>query len=123
MSLLARLTKPKTPHDRWQPADQVYPSLFDIKTHAAALNGKGGVYALWHLGVRPQWLRIGAGPNLLDCLNGAAAGLADTTLRGNGGIYVAWAFVDAARRPGIVQYRRNRLEPVLQHVVLTGYTL
>ena len=120
MSLLARFAKPKTPDDRWHPVDQGYPSLFDLKAHAPGLNGKGGVYALWHLGVRPQWLRIGAGANLGCCLNSAAAALAASKLRANGGIYAAWALVDAARWPGIVQHLRVRLAPVLQDTVVVG---
>jgi hypothetical protein len=73
MSVLSLFKKPKPPGDGWHPASAAYPSLFDLAGHGAALEGKGGVYALWHLGVRPQWLRIGAGANLMDCLKAAAA--------------------------------------------------
>ena len=116
MSLLARFTKAKTPGDLWQPVDQAYPSLFDLKAHAAALAGKGGVYALWHLGVRPQWLHIGAGPSLGACMTGAATALAVSPWRGNGGLYAAWVFMDSTRWPGIVQGLRFRLAPALQDV-------
>lgn len=116
MSLLARFAKTKTPGDLWQPVDQAYPSLFDLKTHTLGLTGKGGVYALWHLGVRPQWLHIGAGPSLGVCLASAATALVASPWRGNGGLYAAWVFMDSARWPGIVQGLRSRLAPALQDV-------
>ena len=123
MSLLARFTKPKTPDDSWHPADGVYPSLFDLGAHAAALDAKGGIYALWHLGVRPQWLWIGAGADLRECLIDAAGALASSPLRGNGGIYAAWAFMAAPRWPGVVHHLRGRLEPIVQDIILPGDAL
>jgi hypothetical protein len=120
MSVLSLFKKPKLPEDGWRPADAAYPSLFDLAGHGAALDGKGGIYAVWHLGVRPQWLRIGAGANLLECLTAAAAAPQMSTYRGNGGVFAAWSLPDAARRPGIVLHLRTRLEPVLQHLALPG---
>ena len=120
MSVLSLFKKPKPPADLWYPANAAYPSLFDLAGHTAALDGKAGVYALWHLGVRPQWLRIGAGANLLDCLRILSAVPPVAAHRANGGLFVAWAFPDAARLPGIVLHLRTRLEPALQHLVLPG---
>lgn len=119
MSLFARL-KGKAP--AWHPGEGAYPSLFALGVHAQAVKGKGGVYAVWHLGVRPQWLRIAAGDDLLVCLNAVAQALDVSPFRGNGGIFAAWAFVDAPRRPGIVVHLRARLAPVLRDAAFPGET-
>lgn len=117
MSLFGRVTGKDTP---WQPADAAYPSLFDTGSFASAVKGKSGLYALWHLGVRPQWLRVAAGTDLAACLAAAAAALKDSPFRGNGGIFTAWAFADPGRCPGIVVYLRARLRPALGDPTLAG---
>ncbi|MHB1207682.1 MAG: hypothetical protein ACYCZX_19115 [Rhodospirillaceae bacterium] len=120
MSVLSLIKKPKPPEDAWYPASGVYPSLFDLAGHTPALDGKGGVYALWHLGVRPQWLRIGAGADLLGCLRALPAVPQVAAYRGNGGLFVAWTFPEAARAPGIILHLQARLEPVLQYLAVAG---
>lgn len=117
MSLLGRITGKDTP---WQPAGAAYPSLFEAGAFGPALKGKSGVYTLWHLGVRPQWLRVGAGADLAACLAAAAAALKDSPFRGNGGIFAAWMFMAAGRCPGIVVHLRARLKPALQDFALAG---
>ena len=122
MSVLSLFKKPKPSEDAWHPANAAYPSLFDLAGHAAALEGKGGIYALWHSGVRPQWLRIGAGTDLRKGLAALSAVSQVAGYRGNGGLFVAWAFLDAARLQGIVLHLRLRLEPALQYLVIPGET-
>ena len=119
MSLLDRF-RSKTPDEGWRPGEGLYPSLFDVSAHVPALKGKGGVYALWHLGVRPEWLRIGAGPDLLACLAAAAGDLASSSFRGNGGIFAAWAFVAPARWPGVITHLEAKLDPVFRSTAAVG---
>mgnify|MGYP006273607545 CR=1 FL=1 len=115
MNLLERI-KGK-PADTWLPGEGAYPSLFALGDHGAALKGKSGVFAIWHLGVRPQWLRVGACADLSVCLKAAAEALKASPFRGNGGLYVAWVTMPPARCPGIVTYLRARLRPALQEAV------
>lgn len=119
MSLLDRI-KGKPPADAWHPGEGAYPPLFDLGAHAGALKAKSGVYALWHLGVRPQWLRVGAAGDLAACLMAAAEALKESPFRGNAGIYAAWVFLAPARCPGIVTHLRARLKPALQDMTLAG---
>ncbi len=119
MSLLDRI-KGKPPADAWQPGEGAYPSLFDLGAHATGLKAKGGIFALWHLGVRPQWLRVGAAGDLAACLTAAAEDLKDSPFRANGGLYAAWVFMAPARWPGVVMHLRERLKPALQDMMLTG---
>lgn len=121
MSLLDRF-KGKTPEESWHPGEGLYPSVFDLGVHAPALKGKGGVYALWHLGVRPQWLRIGAGPDLLAAVMAAADDLASSPFRANGGIFAAWAFVAPGRWQGVVTHLEGKLAPVFRRSVHASET-
>ncbi len=119
MSLLDRI-KGKPAPDVWHPGEGAYPSLFDLAPHAAVLKAKSGVFALWHLGVRPQWLRVGAAGDLALCLKAAAEALKESPFRGNGGLHAAWVFMPAVRCPGVVMHLRTRLRPVLQDFPLPG---
>ncbi len=119
MSLLDRI-KGKPSADAWHPGEGAYPSLFDLGAHAGALKAKSGIFALWHLGVRPQWLHVSAAADLAICLAAAADALKDSPFRGNGGLHVAWVFLPAARCPGVVAHLRARLKPVLQHLTFAG---
>jgi hypothetical protein len=123
MSVLSLFKKPKPPEDKWHPANAAYPSLFDLSGHAAALDAKGGIFALWHLGVRPQWLRVDASANLLDSLKAVADVPEIRAYRRNGGLFVAWSYPEVTRQPGIVLHLRTKLEPALQYLVLPGETV
>jgi len=120
MSLIARI-KGKA-EEGWLPGEGVYPSLFSLGGHLAGLNGKSGVFTVWHLGVRPQWLRVGAGADLAVCLKALAESLKDSPFRGNGGLFAAWALLAPGRCPGIVTYLCTRLHPVSQDMAVAGET-
>jgi hypothetical protein len=120
MSVLSLFKKPKPPENSWYPAAATYPSLFDLSGHASTLEGRAGLYALWHLGVRPQWLKVGAGTNLMDCARAAALAPQIAAFRGNGGLFMAWAFPAATQMPGIVLHLQTRLAPTLQYLSLPG---
>lgn len=119
MSLFGRL-KGKPDPDAWHPGEGAYPSLFELAPHVAALKGKCGIFAVWHLGVRPQWLRVGATADFAHCLAAAADALKDSPFRGNGGIYAAWVFMPPARWPSVVTHLRARLKPALRDIAFPG---
>ncbi len=103
----------------WRP-DPPYPSLFDLGVHRRDLDHSGGVYVLWHLGVKPRWLRAS---HSLD-LSASFAALADlaqiASCRANGGVFVAWSAALADRRAGIVRHLVERLRPVFQALTIPG---
>ena len=38
--------------------------LLQLDTDEASLNGVGGVYLVWHRGIKPAWVYAGDSPNL-----------------------------------------------------------
>ena len=67
-SLVDKLTG-KSDRGSWQPAAGPYPRLISMDEAApSVLKNKGGVFALWHRGVRPQWIYIGYTPDLWAAL-------------------------------------------------------
>ena len=100
------------PAVQWQPVGAPYPRLLGFD--AVTLDGKSGLYAVWHLGVRPQWLRAG----LTVDLGAAVRQLVETpwikTHQANAGIFLAWAFVAPAQGPGFARDLVVRLKPAFQ---------
>lgn len=101
----------------WLPAAGTYPRL--LPYDARALSGRAGLYLLWHLGVRPQWLRAG----FSNDLGAAAAQLAGdaeiAAFAAHDGPFLAWSFCPPARAPGLVKDLIDRLHPVLQDRVFS----
>jgi hypothetical protein len=101
---------------QWQPAGCAYPQLADVDMAATA--GRAGLYLLWHLGVRPRWLRAGYA---LD-LGGAAALLAKSpevvALAAHGRLFFSWFFCAPECAPGHVTFLNQRLEPALRQLAL-----
>jgi hypothetical protein len=102
----------EAPVTLWQPPGQLYPRLMGFDP--TALAGREGLYAIWHLGVRPQWLRVG----LVDDLALAFASLACAPWvvlhEGNAGIFLAWAYPPPLQAMGMARYLVETLKPTFQ---------
>ncbi len=105
-----------SPPVAWQPDGGRYPRLLSFDPRPLA--GRSGLYLLWHLGVRPQWLRAGFAKDL----GAAAAHLSKTpeiaAFIPHDGPFLTWAFCAADAAPGLVNFLGSRLNPVLQDLVL-----
>lgn len=103
---------PPTSPVTWQPSGAPYPRLLGF--NATMLDGKSGLYTIWHLGVRPQWLRAGFAVNL----GAAVRQLVETkwvkTHEANAGIFLAWAFVTPVQGMGLARDLTERLKPAFQ---------
>ena len=97
----------------WLPADQNYPHLLNLGAVAPA---KDGIYAIWHLGVRPQWLRVGATANLAAALTALARLPWTLVHQSNGGIFVAWAHPPKEQQAGIARFLVETLNPAFQEM-------
>ncbi|HCX14006.1 MAG TPA: hypothetical protein DGZ24_01660 [Rhodospirillaceae bacterium] len=102
----------------WQPVDQVYPRLCDFETLATSFSNRGGIYTIWHLGVRPQWLRVSATKNYAETF-AALSALEEVALYDrNRGVFFAWAHAPSEQWAGIVQSLATCLAPALQGLSL-----
>lgn len=101
----------------WRPED-LYPRLLGLDV--SNLKGRQGIYAVWHLGVRPQWLRVGGGADLAATLTGLAAVPWIAQHQNNAGVFVAWAFVTPVQLPGMVRFLAEKLSPAFQNEFYEG---
>jgi hypothetical protein len=102
----------KRPALIWQPAGGHYPRLLFLDPRA--LVGRSGLYLLWHLGVRPQWLRAGFSTDLGATVRLLAATSAVVDYGPNDGPFLSWSFCAAEDASGRVNFLAGRLRPVLQ---------
>ena len=84
----------------WRPSNAQYPALAGFD--AGAMAGQSGVVALWHLGVRPAWLRVVGGADLAVLVRAAQADLEIRAAEAHGGVYVAWALLVPPAVPAAV---------------------
>ncbi len=73
----------------WRPLNAQYPALAGFD--AASVAGQSGVIAVWHLGVRPAWLRVAGGADVSALVRAAQADGEIRTAEAHGGVYLAWA--------------------------------
>ncbi|MSO98484.1 MAG: hypothetical protein EXR11_09745 [Rhodospirillaceae bacterium] len=119
-SLIGSLTAAPTATSPWQPPGQPYPMLVGFDAAGAGLSGTAGLVAIWHLGVRPQWLKVAAVTNLALAIQSAANTAAIVSYKPNGGVYVAWAALQPAALLGPAQHVIATLKPVLQALPLAS---
>lgn len=106
-----------TPASPWQPQPP-YLALRDVDPRPLA--GQAGVVAVWHLGVRPRWLRIAGGTDLAVLVGALQAQAALRTARAHGGVYLAWAVLEPAVIAAATASLVAQLRPALQTPVLAG---
>ncbi|NKB45543.1 MAG: hypothetical protein GKS03_14825 [Alphaproteobacteria bacterium] len=98
----------------WQPSQGDFPRLMLLELEEIdALKDTGGLFALWHRGVRPQWIYVGHTVDLATTII-AAQSDADIGLYNlNDGVYMTWAFCPEGERAGAVLYLRQALSPAI----------
>lgn len=99
----------------WQKdANGYYPRLLRLTTQKLGLEGVGGIYALWHRGVRPAWIYFGVSPDLAESLARARDADAVLNWETSGGVYVSWVAIKPEFRDGVVSYLRATLSPKIE---------
>jgi hypothetical protein len=106
----------KAPAVIWQPEGAKYPRL--LQFDPSALAGRSGLYLLWHLGVRPQWLRAGYSADLGEAAKLLAKTPQIMAFGANDGPFLSWSFCAADGAAGAVNFLAGRLKPALQDQML-----
>jgi hypothetical protein len=78
------------------------------------LPGQGGVYVIWHKGVKPEWLYVGSSDDLAQTLTRAIEDEEFYSYEPRGGLWCTWSFIVPEYRDGVVLYLRNLLNPVVE---------
>lgn len=89
--------------------------LLKLDPDEAGIRGLGGVYVIWHGGIRPQWVFVGESPSLGRAIDAAADDPDVTQYQTNGGLFVSWANVKEEWRRGVVLYLNRALKPLVNN--------
>lgn len=84
-----------------------------LTAEITALSGTGGVYAIWHRGVRPGWVYVGASKDLCKSLQEARDTPEILAFESRGGLYVSWSAVVPDCRDGVVKFLKETCSPAI----------
>ncbi|WNK00665.1 hypothetical protein L2D14_04400 [Thalassospiraceae bacterium LMO-JJ14] len=89
--------------------------LSHLDTRAEGLQGYGGVFVIWHSGVKPQWVYVGASDDLAQAINAASDDGDIMSYEVNGGLFVSWAPILKLRRNGVMRFLIEAMQPVVEN--------
>lgn len=104
---------PTDPQWRRDPRGRFF-RLHEVDVDGQQLHGSGGVYVLWHGGIRPRWVGVSATDDLGSALSSAADDPDIRSYEVHGGVYVTWSPVRREFRPGVVAYLTAMMCPILK---------
>jgi len=87
--------------------------LLALKPSRKDLARRGGVFVVFHAGLRPGWVYVGGTANLgaaVDILQDHTGLIA---LESRGGLFFTWAYIKADLQDGVVAFLRAKMRPSL----------
>ncbi|MTJ79861.1 MAG: hypothetical protein F8N37_02405 [Telmatospirillum sp.] len=101
----------------WQRDERgYYQRLLRLRPQSSGLDGVGGVYVMWHRGVHPKWIYVGATDDLAQAIGDARDSERVLSYEAYGCVYVTWALVRKEYQSGVVAYLRDTLAPEIDDV-------
>ncbi len=94
--------------------------LVRLDPEAEGLSRVGGVYVVWHSGVRPQWVYVGRTEDLAAAFHHVAGNDDIMGYEVNGGLYVSWCLIREEYRGGVVRYLHDTLKPLVANLAVAG---
>lgn len=82
-----------------------------LDPEAEGLAGTGGVFVVWHGGVQPAWVYVGATSDLAVALHELSGNAEIMDYERRGGLFLTWAAIRGDCRDGIVSYLSRTLRP------------
>lgn len=91
-------------------------NFFKLVTLNAAKAGiaGGGVFVVWHSGVKPHWVMVGQSDDLARTIDALRDDMELLEYDARGGLFVSWALIKPEYRAGIVKYLHDTMEPLLE---------
>ncbi|MCW8914413.1 MAG: hypothetical protein OQK24_01015 [Magnetovibrio sp.] len=109
-----KFTKPVDPNWVRTPQGGFLPFL-SLDPEELGLSGVGGVYLIWHGGVKPEWVYAGHTTDLAAAFH-QTGNMPDVNFyEKNGGLFVAWAPVKVPYRAGVVKYIEETFNTLVQN--------
>lgn len=81
----------------------------------AGLSGVGGVFVIWHSGVKPRWVYVGQSDNLAGALDALLDNDEVMDYNKHGGLYVTWSPIKPEFRDGVCRYLLEIMAPLVEN--------
>ncbi|AUG55173.1 hypothetical protein CSC3H3_16620 [Thalassospira marina] len=78
------------------------------------VDGVGGVYLVWHGGVRPGWLLAGSSGDLGFAFREFREDREIRDYEGRGGVFISWSPIKSEFRDGVVHFLARSIKPVFE---------
>lgn len=91
-----------------------FPDLFTLDPEEAGLSAKGGVFLIWHGGIKPEWVYVGHAPDMASALLDIGRNKDVTYYENRGGLFVTWSFVLEEYRDGVVKFLQENLPTLVE---------
>jgi hypothetical protein len=83
--------------------------------------GKGGVYVVWHAGVKPEWVWVGESDDVGDALDALYENPDVMAYEVHGGLLATWSPVAEEFRRGVVLYLHGVMAPQVPNPAVDAY--
>ena len=84
-----------------------------LDAEKAGLAGIGGIYAIWHGGVRPEWVAIGKSDDLAATFRDLAGNEDIRAYNVRGGNFISWALIREEYRDGALRFLNDSMKPLV----------
>lgn len=91
----------------------VFFRLIHLDPEKEGLSGVGGIFVVWHAGLRPRWVHVAAAEDLAAAFHQLADNTDVMSYEVNGGLFISWALVRPEYRNGAVAYLNGLLRPAI----------
>lgn len=98
-----------------------YRRFMTMKLPNAAIEGIGGVFVIWHSGVKPGWVYVGCTTNLSADLTALHESRDILDYESRGGVFVTWYAIDSARAGRIFKFLHDALKPAVPNPDADSY--
>ena len=92
--------------------------LSHLDPAAEGINGLGGVYVIWHSGVKPGWVYVGRSDDIGAALQDALENEDIMEYERNGGLYVTWSPVLKRSQNGVLRFLHEGMKPKVPNPIV-----
>lgn len=110
----AKFTQPVDPNWVRTPQGTFLPFL-TLDPEEMGLSGMGGIFLIWHGGVKPQWVYAGHSTDLAAAFHQVGNMSEVNEYEVNGGLWVGWAPVKQPYRAGAVKYMDEHFNTLVKN--------
>ena len=86
-----------------------------LDPQAEGLSRVSGVFVLWYVGARSEWVYVGRSNDLASTFDNLAEDDEVMDYEGRGGLFVTWAMIRGEYQNGVVRHLTDALKPLVDN--------